>query len=411
MNIEIANRLVNLRKEKGLSQEQLAEKIGVSRQAVSKWERSEASPDTDNLIMLARLYEVSLDELLRTEDEIPLPEAVEEENEGEAAEEETVGEETSEEAVTSAEPEKPEGENPAPPEKTEDRIRIGSVGIHFTDKNGNVLTFGKGGIHLSGGDPEIADKDQLFQEKLRRGGTIAAVAGLFLCGALAFLFAMGAMGRNAGLLLLSLAPIPPLMAFLGRDRKAVRVLFTLGVIVSAYLFEVNGYRTAQAIGWLFLLLIPMYYRFIAVLRLHAERKKQGSPNPPHSAHPFCDFLTYHEKAIDILIYAAVWVFTVAAIALDMHWTPASNYVVLLCLIPVGQSLVRAIRERNPDRFSLEAFLLFLLLFMCHETQNDIGGFLANFPILFLAPLYHWLCRRFMKRFAVSEEEKSETETE
>lgn len=399
MNIEIANRLVNLRKEKGLSQEQLAEKIGVSRQAVSKWERSEASPDTDNLIMLARLYEVSLDELLRTEDEIPLPEV----NEGEASEEEAV-----EEAVISAESEEPEGENPAQKEKTGDKIRIGSVGIHFTDKNGNVLTFGKGGIHLSGGDPEIADKDQLLQEKIRRGGTIAAVAGLFLCGAVAFL---SIMGRNAGLLLLSLVPVPPLMAFLGRDRKAVRVLFTLGVIVSAFLFEGDGYRTAQAIGWLFLLLIPMYYRFIAVLRLHAERKKQGSPKPPPSAYPFCDFLTYHEKAIDLLIYAAVWVFTVAAISLDMHWTPASNYVVLLCLIPVGQSLVRAIRERNPDRFSLEAFLLFLLLFMCHETRNDIGGFLANFPILFLAPLYHWLCRRFMKRFAVSEAEKSETETE
>lgn len=72
MNIEIANRLVNLRKENGLSQEQLAEKIGVSRQAVSKWERSEASPDTDNIILLARLYNVSLDELLRTEDEIPV---------------------------------------------------------------------------------------------------------------------------------------------------------------------------------------------------------------------------------------------------------------------------------------------------------------------------------------------------
>lgn len=403
MNIEIANRLVNLRKEKGLSQEQLAEKIGVSRQAVSKWERSEASPDTDNLIMLARLYEVSLDELLRTEDEIPLPEADEVENEGEAPEEKT-----SEEALTNEEPEKPEGENPAPKEKMRDKIRIGSVGIHFTDKNGNVLTFGKGGIHLSGGDPETADKDQLLQEKLRCGGTIAAVAGLFLCGAAAFL---SVMGRNAGLLLLSLVPVPPLMAFLGRDRKAVRVLFTLGVIVSAYLLEVDGYRTAQAIGWLFLLLIPMYYRFIAVLRLHAERKKQGSPKPPHSAHPFCDFLTYHEKAIDLLIYAAVWVFTVAAIALDMHWTPASNYVVLLCLIPVGQSLVRAIRERNPDRFSLEAFLLFLLLFMCHETRNDIGGFLANFPILFLVPLYHWLCRRFMKRFAVSEADKSKTETE
>ena len=48
MNIEIANRLVNLRKSNYLSQEALAEKLGISRQAVSKWERAEASPDTDN---------------------------------------------------------------------------------------------------------------------------------------------------------------------------------------------------------------------------------------------------------------------------------------------------------------------------------------------------------------------------
>ena len=75
MNIEIANRLVQLRKSNNLSQEALAEKLGISRQAVSKWERAEASPDTDNLILLARLYKVSLDELLRTEDEIPMPEA------------------------------------------------------------------------------------------------------------------------------------------------------------------------------------------------------------------------------------------------------------------------------------------------------------------------------------------------
>ena len=64
MNLEIANRLVALRKERGLSQEDLANQIGVSRQAISKWERAEASPDIDNLVLLARLYQVSLDELL-----------------------------------------------------------------------------------------------------------------------------------------------------------------------------------------------------------------------------------------------------------------------------------------------------------------------------------------------------------
>ena len=67
MNIEIANRLVELRKKSGLSQEELASKLGLSRQAVSKWERAEASPDTDNLIVLAQIYHVSLDDLLSTD--------------------------------------------------------------------------------------------------------------------------------------------------------------------------------------------------------------------------------------------------------------------------------------------------------------------------------------------------------
>ena len=70
MNVEIAERLAARRKLAGLSQEALAEKLGVSRQAVSKWERSESSPDTDNLIALAKLYGVSLDELLYVDESI-----------------------------------------------------------------------------------------------------------------------------------------------------------------------------------------------------------------------------------------------------------------------------------------------------------------------------------------------------
>jgi len=68
MNVEIAERLARRRREAGYSQENLAEKLGVSRQAVSKWERSESSPDTDNLIALAQLYGVSIDELLYVDD-------------------------------------------------------------------------------------------------------------------------------------------------------------------------------------------------------------------------------------------------------------------------------------------------------------------------------------------------------
>lgn len=64
MDIYTANKLVQLRKKNNYSQEELAQHLNISRQAVSKWERAESSPDTDNLIALAKLYRVSLDELL-----------------------------------------------------------------------------------------------------------------------------------------------------------------------------------------------------------------------------------------------------------------------------------------------------------------------------------------------------------
>lgn len=67
MNIELANRLYEYRKQSGLSQEELAEKLGISRQSVSKWERAESCPDTDNLIELAKIYNVSLDALVNND--------------------------------------------------------------------------------------------------------------------------------------------------------------------------------------------------------------------------------------------------------------------------------------------------------------------------------------------------------
>ena len=59
----LAERIYNLRKRRGLSQEQLAEALGVSRQTVSKWERGAASPELGKLRTMAELFGVSLDEL------------------------------------------------------------------------------------------------------------------------------------------------------------------------------------------------------------------------------------------------------------------------------------------------------------------------------------------------------------
>ena len=63
-NIAIGNRLLKLRTERGLTQVQVAEMLGVSNKAVSKWERGEALPSVDMLVALSRLYGVSVDQIL-----------------------------------------------------------------------------------------------------------------------------------------------------------------------------------------------------------------------------------------------------------------------------------------------------------------------------------------------------------
>lgn len=141
MNIEIANRLVTLRKENNLSQEALAEKLGISRQAVSKWERAEASPDTDNLILLARLYQVSLDDLLKTDDDI-IPK-------------EEIGDMRAENDETNSQTEDDESES-------EEYVHVGFKGIHVKDKDGEVHV-GWNGIHVTDSADDVhIDKNGVY---------------------------------------------------------------------------------------------------------------------------------------------------------------------------------------------------------------------------------------------------------
>ena len=67
----IADKIVSLRKRAGWSQEELAEKLGVSRQAISKWESDAALPDVDKLIGLARKFNVTVGWLLGVEENSP----------------------------------------------------------------------------------------------------------------------------------------------------------------------------------------------------------------------------------------------------------------------------------------------------------------------------------------------------
>lgn len=63
--MSIADRIQSLRKSKGISQEELADKVGVSRQAVSKWESEQSVPDLDKIITMSDYFEVTTDYLLK----------------------------------------------------------------------------------------------------------------------------------------------------------------------------------------------------------------------------------------------------------------------------------------------------------------------------------------------------------
>ena len=63
--MNFSEKLKEIRKKEGLSQEQLAEKIGVSRQAITKWETGKGLPDVENMVIIGEIFKITLDELLR----------------------------------------------------------------------------------------------------------------------------------------------------------------------------------------------------------------------------------------------------------------------------------------------------------------------------------------------------------
>ena len=166
MTIEIADRLVKLRKKYGYSQEELADKLGLSRQAVSKWERAEASPDTDNLICLAKLYGVSLDELLATDEDI-----------------DTIVKEQVKEDKKKEEPKNDEDEG----KKKQDRIVINDDGVFLNGKDGKRVTINDDGVTCYDADGNVTKKvDGHSHDKVM--AVIGAIEGvLFLMATAGFL--------------------------------------------------------------------------------------------------------------------------------------------------------------------------------------------------------------------------------
>lgn len=152
MDLAMAQRLVDRRKAAGLSQEALAAQLGVSRQAVSKWERSESSPDTDNLIALAALYGVSLDELLYGKAVDSTDEAQDSDAGAEASDKAEEAEASTEHAGYSDKPlvdiSLARGIHVIDPNKGEE-VHVGWNGIHVAnERKGEEVHVGPGGLHI-----------------------------------------------------------------------------------------------------------------------------------------------------------------------------------------------------------------------------------------------------------------------
>ncbi|MDY2699164.1 MAG: helix-turn-helix transcriptional regulator [Lachnospiraceae bacterium] len=263
MNIEIANRLVNLRKSNNLSQEALAEKLGISRQAVSKWERAEASPDTDNLILLARLYGVSLDELLKTDDEIPRPEA-----EGASAytESETWGEGSA------------SGQN----DDKEEYVHVGPGGVHVKDKNGEVHV-GWDGIHVD--DKKKGDNVHIDRKGVYVNGekydkewiSHHAHFPMFLIIMIAYLV-IGCMWNawHPGWLLFLLVPIWHSLVDAIEKKNASR--FAYPVLATLIFLCLGIFYMAWHPGWVVFLTIPLYYSLVSYIQAVRGRHKTEKGN-------------------------------------------------------------------------------------------------------------------------------------
>ena len=281
MNIETANRLLQYRKDSGLSQEELAEKIGVSRQAVSKWERSEASPDTDNLIRLAEVYGVSLDELLRG----------------------NTNSKTSSES-TEKETESPEPEAEQGDEGTEyvkyDKVSFKN-GIHVDSKNGDhvhisfkdgVNVYEKDGdkVHVSWDGVSVKENGKqrvytdengniMVDEEIKKAHTKSRTHKAFemfpfWAIAIAAFLAWGFSGLCFGWALswIALFTIPLyyslVSAVFSRDPRhfAYPVLVVGAYILFGYFNILGGWQ----MGWIVFLTIPVYYLICTLIKSNGE---------------------------------------------------------------------------------------------------------------------------------------------
>lgn len=262
MNIEVANRLCELRKSRKLSQEQLAEKIGVSRQAVSKWERAEASPDTDNLIALAEIYDVSIDEILTGKSRTP-----------KCNDSDDDGGETSGGAPEKEEACDTEGnyrksgvsfKNGININDDNAYVHVGFDGIHVEEKNGTKVRVGTSGVFVDEkGDTKVntdENGDIIYKEYENESFVLGVIKNICIPIIAIITFLIWGFCFNAWyiawIVFLGIPVISTLIEAIEK-RKPHRFCYPVLVVI-AYMICGLGYGVWHP-TWVLFLTIPIFY--------------------------------------------------------------------------------------------------------------------------------------------------------
>lgn len=229
MTLEFAERLSALRKERGYSQEELAERLGVSRQAISKWERGETAPDTDNLIALANLYGVSMDELVQ--------------GRSRAKQRETVH----------------IGFDGIHVENERESVHVGFRGIHVEDANGKWVDIGEHGVRVKDGKGHCYD----FSSEPRWKRIVDAVIPLVAVAVFVLWGFLGEAWHPAWLVFLG---VPIFCSLIHAVEHKDGNLFAWPVLVTLVYLCFGFFAGLWHPLWILYLTVPLYYILIKALK-------------------------------------------------------------------------------------------------------------------------------------------------
>lgn len=258
MTKETADRLFQYRKANGYSQEELAAQIGVSRQAISKWERGESSPDTDNLISLAKLYGITIDELIRGTDAVHKQTARAQNSPEENSTNEKDDKKDSDKKVSFV--------NGIHVHDGKDKVDISFSGIHVETKNGESVHIGSRGVEVDG-----ISEDHIFKRDDSKHPWFHAILPAAVIIAYLIIGFTFDKGWALGWLLIFLIPI--IESFIAAVRTKNPFAFAYPVLVITVYLTIGMFMSIWHPTWIMFLTIPIYY-----IIADALKPKQNTQN-------------------------------------------------------------------------------------------------------------------------------------